>query len=80
MELVYEANCIIRKLNLENDSLFYGSLPFVLITTEPAKEFLAGKNVTIEYIDTYDNNWRIKGSKRYNKNLVKEVSIIRKNE
>ncbi len=80
MELVYEANCIIRKLNLENDSLFYGSLPFVLITTEPAKELLAGKNVTIEYIDTYDNNWRIKGSKRYNKNLVKEVSIIRKNE
>lgn len=51
---------IIRKLNLENDSLFYGSLPFVLITTEPAKRIVGWQNVTIEYIDTYDNNWRIK--------------------
>ncbi|MDR2037402.1 MAG: glycosyltransferase family 39 protein [Bacteroidales bacterium] len=77
MELVYEANRNITPLDIENDSLFYASLPFVLVSTEAAKDILQGKQVTIEYIDTFDNNWRKPDNKYYNKNMVKEVSIIR---
>lgn len=78
MELVYEANRTILPLPMDNDSIFYASLPLVLVSTEPAAEVLRGKQVTIEYIDTFDNNWRKPESKRYNKNMVKEVAIIRK--
>lgn len=78
MELVYEANKNIRPLNFDNDSIFYAALPFILVSSEPTAQFLAGKNVKIEYIDTFDNNWKKPDSKRYNKHLVKEVSIIRK--
>ena len=76
MELVYEANRNITALDMENDSLVYAALPFVLVGTEPAEQILAGKNVSIEYIDTFDNNWRKPESKRYNRNMVKQVSII----
>lgn len=77
IELVYEANRNITALNIDNDSLFYASLPFVLVSTETAEQVLYGKNVSIEHIDTFDNNWRKSDSKRYNKNLIKEVAIIR---
>ncbi len=76
MELVYEANRIIRPLNLEDDELFYEKLPFVFISSKPTEEVLEGKNVRIEYIDTFDNNWQKPSNRKYNKNLVKHVSII----
>lgn len=63
MELVYEANRNITALDMENDSPLYAALPFVLVGTEPAERILAGKNVSIEYIDTFDNNWRKPESK-----------------
>lgn len=77
MELVYEANRNITSIVIENDSLFYASLPFVLVSTEAAEQILRGKYVTIEHIDTYDNNWRKPNSKRYNNDLVKEVTVVR---
>jgi 4-amino-4-deoxy-L-arabinose transferase-like glycosyltransferase len=67
MELVYEANHNITPLNMENDSLFYASLPFVLVSQKPAKDMLQGKQVAIEYVDTFDNNWQKPDSRRYNK-------------
>ena len=77
MELVYDANRTITPLDLSNDSLFYASLPFVLVSGEPAEQELAGKNVRIEYVGTYDNNWQKRESGRYNPILVKQVAIIR---
>ena len=77
MELVYEANRNITALDIDNDSLFYASLPFVLFSTESAEHILQGKQVTIEYVDTFDNNWRKPDSKDYNKDMIKEVAIIR---
>ncbi len=78
MELVYEANRNITSLDIDNDSLFYASLPFVLVSTEAARQLLQGKQVTIESIGTFDNNWNNPGSKRYNREMVKEVTIISK--
>ncbi|MCD7900057.1 MAG: glycosyltransferase family 39 protein [Bacteroides sp.] len=78
MELVYEANRTIRPLELNNDSILQASLPFVIVSTQPVKELFGDKHVSIEIIDTFDNNWRKVTDKRYNQNLVKEVAIIRK--
>lgn len=77
MEMVYEANHNITAIDTSNDSLVYASLPFVLISSTPAEQLLSGMNVSIEYLDTFDNNWRKPDSKRYNVNLVKQAAIIR---
>lgn len=77
MELVYEANRTITPLDLDNDSLLYASLPFVLVSGEAATNLLEGKQVAIEYVDTFDHNWRKSESKRYNPNLEREVAIVR---
>lgn len=77
MELVYEANQRILPLNTDNDSLIYDRLPFVFVSSLPIDSLFANKNVDIEFIDTFDNNWRKTDSKRYNKDLVKEVAIIK---
>ena len=77
MELVYEANKRIEPLDLSNDSLVYSKAPFVLVSIVPTDSLIHNKNVGIEYIDTFDNNWRKRGSKRYNEYLVSYVSIIR---
>ena len=77
MELVYEANHTILPLDIKNDSLIQRNLPFVLISIVPTDSLMAGKNVDIEYIDTFDNNWRKPDTKRYNKQLVSHVAIIR---
>ena len=77
MELVYEANRRIYKMNPENDELIGKTLPFVFISSESIEHLMANKNVTIEFIGTFDNNWRKKEDKRHNPDLVKEVAIIR---
>lgn len=78
MELVYEANQIIRPLNVADSSLIQSKLPFVLISGMPIDSLFANKNVKIEYIDTYDNNWQKKSSRKYNQELVRQVAIISK--
>ena len=76
-ELVYETNRRILKMNTDDTDAMEKALPFVLISSEPIEKILSGKNIVIEFIDTFDNNWQKKGSKRHNPNLVKEAAIIR---
>lgn len=77
MELVYETNRIIRPLDLDNDTLIAQKVPFVLISQLPVDSLLSGRNMEIEYIDTFDNNWRKQKSDRRNTALISYVSIIR---
>ena len=79
-ELVYEANRRILKMNTDDDSALEKALPFVLLSSESIEKLLSDKNVTVEFIDMFDNNWNKKGSKRHNPALVKEAAIIRKNK
>lgn len=76
MEFVYEANQIIRPLDLANDSLVLSKVPFVFVSAQPLQEVFDGKPVHIEHIDTYDNNWRKREHKDHNKDLVRYVGII----
>ncbi|MCD8186792.1 MAG: phospholipid carrier-dependent glycosyltransferase, partial [Rikenellaceae bacterium] len=78
MELVYESNKTIRPLHIDQDTLVLDRTPFVFVSGISVDSLFAGKNVTIEHIDTFDNNWRKTGHKRYNPNLVRHVAIIRK--
>lgn len=78
MELVYEANQIIRPLDISDSIDIQSKLPFVFVSGLPIDSLFSDKNVTIEVIDTFDNNWQKKTSRKYNKDLVKEVAIIRK--
>ena len=77
VELVYEANRRFYKMNLEDNESIEKALPFVLISGESIEKKLSNKNVSIELIDTFDNNWKKKGDKRYNPDLVREAAIIR---
>jgi 4-amino-4-deoxy-L-arabinose transferase-like glycosyltransferase len=78
MELVYEAGRNITPIDLKNDSAVYAALPFVLVSGKPAPALLENLEVTTEYIGTFDNNWRKTDSHRYNKDLVKEVYLVKK--
>lgn len=78
MELVYEANQVIRPLNVSDSALIQSKLPFVFVSGAPIDSLLTGKNVKIEYIDTFDNNWQKSSSRRYNEDLVRQVAIISK--
>ncbi|NDV65849.1 glycosyltransferase family 39 protein [Bacteroides sp. 224] len=80
MELVYEANQVILPMNIEDKDAIYAHSPFVFMSSQPIKELFKDKNVTIEFIDTFDNNWRKVTDKNYNNLLKKEVAIIRKKE
>lgn len=77
MELVYEINQQIKPLNLSDDVAIRKAIPFVLISGQPVDSVMKNKNVTIEYIDTYDNNWRKPEHKRHNPELVRHAAIIR---
>lgn len=77
MELVYATNKNIKPLDISNDKSFYDKLPLVLISSQPIKNILKGKEVKIEHIDTYDDNWRKPDTHNYNNDLVKHVAIIR---
>ena len=80
MELVYEANRCILPLDLQDDAALARTMPFVLVSMEPAETLLQGRPVSIEYIDTYDNNWRKTDSRRHNAELVLRAAIIRPGE
>lgn len=77
MELVYESNQRILEIDLADDAAVSRAIPFVLISGQPIKQVMDGKDVAIEPVGTFDNNWRKTGHKRYNPDLVKEVAIIR---
>ncbi len=77
MELVYEANKTIRPLDISNDSIISKNKPFVFVSKIPVDDVFRGKDVRIEFIDTFDNNWRKANTKRYNQELVRQVAIIR---
>lgn len=77
MELVYEVNKKIMPLDITNDSVITKNKPFVFISKIPIDEVFKGKNVTIEILDNYDNNWRKVNSKRYNTELVRQAAVIK---
>ena len=77
VEFVYESNRRILKINTDDNEAIEKALPFVLLSNEPIEQLLSGKKVIIEYLDTFDNNWKKKGNKRHNPDLVKEAAIIR---
>jgi len=77
MELVYEANRRILKMNPEDETAVKAALPFVFISSESIEKVLSNNNVMIEHIGTFDNNWRKKSDKRHNPALLNEVAIIR---
>lgn len=80
MELVYEANQTIRKMDVSDDAQIYESVPFVFVSGQPIDSIFAKKeNIVITNIGTFDNNWRTTGHRRYNKDLVRHVAIIRNN-
>jgi len=78
MELVYEANNRIIKLDPEDDAAIENALPFVFISSESIEKLMTNKKVLVEFIGVYDHNWRKKTDKRHNPDLVKEVAIIRR--
>lgn len=77
LELVYEVNQRILALDLSDEAAIRKAVPFVLISGHSADSLMANKNVTIEYIDTYDNNWRKPEHKRHSDKLVRQAAIIR---
>ena len=80
MEIVYESNKVIKEMNISDTTEIYNSTPFVFVSGLPVDSIFRDKNVTVEKIGTYDNNWRKVGHKRYNKDLTREVAIIRSKE
>lgn len=76
MELVYEVNQTLKPMDVTNDSLMSAQHSFVFVSAEPIEQLLAGKNVVIENVGRFDNNWRKTGSKRYNWDLVRYVAIV----
>lgn len=77
MELVYETNRTIRPIDLTDSVAVHRSLPFVLISGAPIDQALTGKNVQIEPVGHFDNNWRKPESSDYNPDLVKQVAVMR---
>ncbi|MCC8035872.1 MAG: glycosyltransferase family 39 protein [Rikenellaceae bacterium] len=75
MELVYEADAFILPLDL-SDSALMRKVPLVLVSQEPAELLLEGSGLTVEHLDTYDNNWRKRGHKRYNPDLVRHAAVV----
>lgn len=80
MELVYEANQTIRKIDVKDDALIVESTPFVFVSEQPIDSvFAENENIVITNIGVFDNNWRTTGHRRYNKDLVRYVAIIKNN-
>ena len=76
VELVYEANRRFYKMNPADETAIEQSLPFVFISGESIEKLMSQKNVSIRYLGTFDNNWKKKGDKRHNPDLVREAAII----
>ncbi|MDU1891343.1 MAG: glycosyltransferase family 39 protein [Dysgonomonas sp.] len=80
IEIVYESNQILKPMDLLEDKQIYDNLPFVLVSGAPIDSIFINKDVIVEKIGVYDNNWRKVGHKRYNKDLTREVAIIKKKQ
>lgn len=81
MELVYEVNQRIKELDVSDEEAIAKATPFVFVSQLPIDSVMADKNVTVEPLGRFDNNWRKVEHKRYDPALVKEVALIRqKNE
>ncbi|MFA6873397.1 MAG: phospholipid carrier-dependent glycosyltransferase, partial [Bacteroidaceae bacterium] len=78
IELVYESNRIIRPLNVKDQKMILSKLPFVLVSGLAPDSVLHGLPIQTKVVAVYDNNWQKRSNKRYNKSLVRYVSIIRK--
>ena len=76
VELVYEANRRFYKMNPDDDAAIANALPFVFVSGESIEKLMFHKNVKMDFIGTFDNNWKKKGDKHYNPDLVREVAII----
>ena len=79
MELVYEANQTLLPMDVADDAQIYANDRFVFVSGAPADSVFAGKHVTLEQVGTFDNNWRKTGTKRYNWELVRHVTIVKNN-
>lgn len=77
MEFVYEAGRNIRPLDMQDEAQVLEATPFVLVSGQSASEVLDSARFEVEYIGTYDNNWRKPDHKRHNKALVREVAVVR---
>ena len=79
MELVYDANKIIRPIDANSD--IHAITPFVILSGKPLDTLFPGDStLTVDPIDTYDNNWRKRDSRRYNQALVRHVGVVREAE
>lgn len=77
IELVYESGKIIRPINTKNREQLMRALPFILVESPDNHNNLSSLPVSIEVIGVYDNNWNSPNARRYNKDLVRKVSVIR---
>lgn len=78
IELVYESNRIIRPLNVKDQKMILSKLPFVLVSGLAPDSVLHGLSVQTKLVGVYDNNWEKRTNKRYNKSLVRYVSVVQR--
>lgn len=78
IELVYELNKQIRPINPNDSIRFMHALPLVFVESLNSSHTLSGLPITQEEIGIFDNNWNKPDQRKYNMNLVRRVSIIRK--
>jgi len=79
LELIFELNRRIIKLDLSDDEAIAKAAPFVFISGESIEKVMADKNVSIDFIDTFDNNWRQKINFDFiNNKWTKKISFLEK--
>ena len=79
IELVYEAHKKIGDMDLTNKEEITKALPFVLISQKPAEQLIPDsirKDLSLRFIDCYDNNRWAKGHKRYDSVFISNVTIV----
>ncbi|MDR0983131.1 MAG: glycosyltransferase family 39 protein [Culturomica sp.] len=77
IELVYEADKIIRPLDINDNENLKELTPFVLVSSAHADEMIKAGNFIFEDIGVYDNNWRKKGEKGYNLDMVRYLTVVK---
>lgn len=83
IELVYEAHKKIQNMDLTDQEEVTKALPFVLISQKPAEQLIPDsirKDLSLRFIDCYDNNRWAKGHKRYDSIFISNVTIIDKRQ
>lgn len=80
VELVYAARRNILPLDLTDSVAVARAMPFALLSHDgAAKQFTPGRLADVDtlYIDTYDDNRRPKGSRRYSSEFIYHLTLIR---